>query len=182
MGHCTGSSHRIGDERAPTASTANRGSADAKRSKTTGPRGRREGSHEALVRFSLSLPTTKPLWDLPSKCMQTTAHSCPCPGPGHRHLSPRLWQQLPHGPPCLYSQTSIPTLSDLILGPNHWHKSANASPVYLSSPGLTPECQTPLFHFLLSGSTGCVTHPQPLLVFPIQFPELLPASAQAKKP
>lgn len=51
VGHCTGSSHRIGDERAPTASTANRGSADAKRSKTTGPRGRREGSHEALVHF-----------------------------------------------------------------------------------------------------------------------------------
>lgn len=180
MGHCTGSSHRIGVREHPLPAQQTEEVQMQREARPQGP----GDAGKALMRplFISVITQTKPLWDLPSKCMQTTAHSCPCPGPGHRHLSPRLWQQLPHGPPCLYSQTSIPTLSDLILGPNHWHKSANASPVYLSSPGLTPECQTPLFHFLLSGSTRCVTHPQPLLVFPIQFPELLPASAQAKKP
>lgn len=125
MGHCTGRSHRIRAREHPRPAQQTE---KVQMQSEAGPQGPGEGgkqsccpmfcSHETLVHFFLSLPTTKPLGVLPSKCIQATAHSCPCPGPGHRHLSPGLWQQLPHGPPCLYSQTSFPTLSDLIWGPN----------------------------------------------------------------
>lgn len=113
-------------------------------------------SHEALVHFFLSSPTTHSLPVPPSECIQTPAHYCPCLRPCHIHLSPRLWCTLLMGLPAHAPRP--PFLSVLLASViSPWAfippKCKRLPNLYLQ-PDLSPECQTPIPPCLLSKFTG----------------------------
>lgn len=102
--------------------------------------------------FFLSLPTTKPLCILPSKCIQTMAPSCPAgiqaPVISHLDDGSNVSMDVPAWPPRPRFPSFVTSL--WALTPQNCHRF----PSLRASPALSPQCQTPSSHFLLSWSTG----------------------------
>lgn len=132
-------------------------------------------SHEALVHFSCHYPQRNHC----AFCLQNVSRLRLLPAPAV--IQATVISHLDYGSnflkgiPACAARLRFPPLviSSWALIP----QKGPRLPSLCASADLSSECQIPLSHFLLSDPLG---PPQPLLVFPIQFPERRPSSAQAE--